>query len=184
MTFRLMSVFSLISVEMLDFSKAKFDPAPLKRVSGHRFVIHVEGGRCFHLTETIALSATPVHRSLFETIKAACVAAGGVDQDVATEEVAVKELVVTRTRSDGIETAWNPSTMATISILVLCSVLLWRFFVRSPSGDEMASPQVHDLNQIASRMDKLELEMKAVREALGEVLVLLKAQQLATDENL
>jgi hypothetical protein len=120
--------------------------------------------------------ATPVHRSLFETIKAACVAAGGEEVEEAEKEV-IKGIVAAPETAGPVSLASHSAILFACFAFLIVLFLLWRVLFRQSASAVVVSPPSQDLLHLGRRIDDLEVEIKAVQTTLNEVLTLLKSQQ-------
>lgn len=130
----------------------------------------------------------PVHKDLFQAASRACANAikGGVadegeqelDEDGATPEIDVSD---TKTSSQ-LHNLSSDSYTYTIS---LCGALLllgflWRFLRREPGIDVVELPAsttlAEEIATLGSRIDSLEVEIKAFRSILEEVLLVLNSK--------
>lgn len=118
---------------------------------------------------------TPVQKKLFETITEACVAAGGegVEEEVTEQEVPVVKPPDTSANLSAPE-SFEKYAIVAVGIVVLWAVL-WRFFSRSSRATDF-SMLSGEMENISRRMDQMESEIRLVKDALNEVLALLKEQ--------
>jgi len=125
----------------------------------------------------IRVSAAPVHKSLFDTVKAACVAAGGEGVEEPEEEEVEEKAPVAKVEGAFGFIRRNPGMVACgASIIVF---VLWRT-VFSGSGPVDRTPRSSpDVMLLNNRIDALDGEIKAVRATLDEILAILKEKDSA-----
>lgn len=118
---------------------------------------------------------TPVHKDLFETARAACIAAdGAVDvPEAVVEPVIGTDIEIEKDSTIG-RIQLSAYSMAICGLLV-CVAILWYFLFCSvgDEGESLTFTQ-DDIEQLGHRLDRLEIEIKAVQETLNEVLLILK----------
>lgn len=124
-------------------------------------------------------TAAPVHKSLFETVKKACVAAGGEGVEEAEEVEEEKPTAAVSEPSEGglvatmlKDISFDNYTIAACAAMVVF-VFLWRWLFR---GTSIEPPSAQFVEEIAHRMEGMESEIRALRATMDEILVLMKAQ--------
>jgi hypothetical protein len=118
---------------------------------------------------------TPIHKNLFEVVKSACIAAGGVEdveEEKAEEEAKAK---VIETPELGMALRFDRYTIGAVGAIVLF-IIVWRFLLSSGTPRSMESFEAapSDVGHLNQRIDRLEDQIKTVQATLDEILAALK----------
>jgi len=112
--------------------------------------------------------STPVHKSFFQQMQSACVAAGGVQ---ATEEV--EEPVVAKPKKSGyqmvLETVQDNQQYIHIAAIIgsLFLILLWRIFF----SQKAPAPANHtEIELVLSRVDELEAKLDLLQQTINDLV--------------
>lgn len=111
---------------------------------------------------------TSTHESLFECVKAACVAAGGEEMLEAEEEARVAPVNVGKPLVQ-----FNGFTIGLTVFILLC---LYYYFRPTAIPVPLERALSSDTEFLSGRIDDLEAELADLKRTLKEVLTLLKAQ--------
>jgi hypothetical protein len=118
---------------------------------------------------------TPIHKNLFEVVKAACIAAGGV-QDVEEEEEEEEEAKAKAIEPEaGMALRFDRYTIGAVGAIVLF-MFVWRFLLSSGTrgSTDILSVAPGDIEYLGERIDQLEVQLKTVQSTLDEILAVLK----------
>lgn len=116
----------------------------------------------------------PVHKDLFEAIKAACDAASGDEAPDDDTELVEEAIDVVDTKGANVD----EYTIAVACGALVLLVFVWRLYAWSSwGGSDDSASELHsvDMNALAAKIDKMEAEIKAVQGTLDAILALLKA---------
>lgn len=122
---------------------------------------------------------TPIHKNLFEVVKAACIAAGGV-QDVEEEKEEEEESKVKAIEPEArMALRFDRYTIGAVGAIVFF-MFLWRFLLssRTPGSTEILSVAPGDIEYLGERIDRLEVQLKTVQSTLDEILAALKDRSI------
>ena len=120
---------------------------------------------------------TPVVERLFERIKDACLEEGG--EEVPESEEESRQRIKEVPREEGIMDG-TFRTMTFCLFMFITSVCFSWYFLHRSGKDESSIMEDQAQNEFAfitKRMDKLELDVKAVQDTLNEIVALLKNKQ-------
>jgi hypothetical protein len=117
---------------------------------------------------------TPIHKNLFEVVKAACIAAGGV-QDVEEEEEEKEAKAKAIEPEAGMALRLDRYTIGAVGAIVVF-MFVWRFLLSSGTSRsaEILSVAPGDIEYLGERIDQLEVQLKTVQSTLDDILAALK----------
>lgn len=123
----------------------------------------------------------PVHRTLFESAQAACIAAGGEKPSENDETLVLIEATAKGNQTDISRGLQKNNFFIFACCGLVLALITWRIFIAhvrqgNPAfeADSLASS---DVTSLGHRMNSLEVEIKAMHETLKEILEVIKTQQ-------
>jgi len=117
---------------------------------------------------------TPIQRNFFETLRAACIAAGG-EEDVEEEEAEEIEKEVVEKPRTIMDPQFNRYTIGAAGAVLLLAIVLR--FLMSPGNPEPATTfevSPIDFEYLGKRINQFEGQMKTIQKTLDDILAALQ----------